>query len=360
VKVLHVVIDGELAGGQYVARALVEGLRARGHEGVIVSPTRGAFTDAAAATGIPVRIADVRRVYRLDGLLALWRVVRAERVDVVQSHGMVASNVLVRLAARLAGRPVVSHIHSPNRFREQRVAAAAYRFLDNATSRLCARVVAVSDSVARTLVEQGVPARLVVTIPNGLDPREPPPRPADLPARGRLVACVGRLEPAKGQADLIDALPRLDDEVRVLFVGRDVAGHRAALEARAAALGVADRIVFLGARTDVAEVLAACELLVQPSWLEGFPIAPLEAMAAGLPVVATDVGGTSEIVVDGVTGRVVPPHDPGALAAAIADVLGDRAAAEALGRAGRDRLRERFSVDRMVDAFVAVYEDALR
>jgi glycosyltransferase involved in cell wall biosynthesis len=359
-RVLHVVIGGELAGGQLVARTLIDGARAHGHEGVIVAPAPGPFTEAADEAGIPVRFADVSRSFRLRGFLALRRVIQDERIDLVHTHGDLASNVLSRIAARTTGRPVVSHMHGLTTFRSNPVAQALYRTADNLTARLCACLIAVSESTRAGLVSQGIPERLIVNIPNGLDPPEPSPAPAQLDVGGRrVVVCVGRVEPAKGQAELIEAAVRLPEDVAVVLVGRDVSGHQATLESRAVELGVADRVVFTGSRSDPFAVIAAATVVVLPSWSEGFPMVPLEAMAMRKAVVATAVGGTPEVVVDGVTGILVPPRDVERLAAALNELLADPMRVAALGEAGFERLRDHFSAATMVERVLEVQESAL-
>ncbi|MCU1278731.1 MAG: glycosyl transferase group 1 [bacterium] len=353
------IIGGDLAGGQLVAQRLIEGVRAHGHDGLIVSPTRGAFTEAADKANIRVCYADVSRSFKLDGLIALRRLIRDERVDLVHTHAELASNVLSRIAARTTGRPVVSHVHAPTTFRRLPVVADAYKQVDNVSARLCARLIAVSDATRRSLIEQGIPARLVETIHNGLEPPKTLPAPADLGFEGRVLACIGRVEPAKGQAELIEALAELPSDVALVIVGSDVDGHRRRLERLAAEFGVRDRVLFTGQRTDVSAIVAASDVVVLPSWTEGLPIVPLEAMALRKPVVATAVGGTPEVVADGETGLLVPPHEPRRLARALNDLLADPARAAAMGEAGHRRLRDRFSERQMIDRVLAVYRDAV-
>lgn len=360
-KILHVVIDGELAGGQLVALKLAVGLQERGHEALIVAPAPGEFTALAERSGVAVRFADTGRLHRLGGLARLWHLIRRERVDIVHTHAMVASNALSRTAARLAGRPVVSHLHGHNVFRSNRLAAAAYRRLDLLTARWCSCIVAVSEDTRRRLIEQGLPERLIVTVHNGLDPPERVEAAslAELGIAGEpVVVCVGRLEPGKGQADLIEAIARLPKPT-LLLVGRDIGGHRGELERLAERLGVSERVVFAGSRADVLPLLAACAVVVLPSWTEGFPITPMEAMAVRRPVVATAVGGTGELVADGKTGLLVPSRDPAALARAIGSLLDDEELAARLGEQGHRRLRESFSEARMIERVLAIYEEAL-
>jgi glycosyltransferase involved in cell wall biosynthesis len=341
VNVLHVVVDGELAGGQLVARKLIDGAARRGVRSVVVSPSRGAFTEQLERDSIPVRIA--------GGFRALRRIVRDERVDIVHTHGMLRSNVVARLAARSAGAAVVWHAHGAPYYPRR---ARLYRLADTTTARLCARVIAVSEQVRRALVEAGVPARLVEVVHNGYDapPDAPAPRDGD-----RRVACIGRIEPAKGQLELVRALADVPG-ARLVLAGRDVGGHAADVERAARELGV--ELELLGVREDVLDVIADCAVLALPSHTEGFPIAPLEAMAVRRPVVATAVGGTPELVADGETGLLVPAGDVDALAAAIRRLLDDPQLASELGERGRARLEERFGEDAMVERVVAIWERA--
>jgi glycosyltransferase involved in cell wall biosynthesis len=136
--------------------------------------------------------------------------------------------------------------------------------------------------------------------------------------------------------------------------------ERPRLEATARALGIADRVRFLGHRTDVPELLALCDLFVLPSLYEGLPLSVLEAMAAARPVVASAVGGTDEAVVHGETGLLVTPASAASLCEAISSLLADRERAVRMGRAGQARATREFSVDRMVSGVVAVYEELLQ
>lgn len=357
-KVAHVVVDGELAGGQLIARTLLDAVRERGGEGFIVSPHPGAFTSQAELDGITIALIDLSRLHRIAPAFALRRLLRSERVDLVHTHAMTASNVLSRVVARSAGIPVISHLHGPNVYRRQPILRSLYRSLDNATARMC-RTIAVSEDTRARLVAQGFPADRVVTIYNGYDPPSPPPD-SSLASVGlegrRVLACVGRLERSKGQIDLIRAAVGLEDVV-LMFVGRDVGGHRAELERIARDLAV--EAVFTGPRTDVPGLLVGCTALVQASWIEAFPIAPLEAMGMRVPVIATAVGGTPELVNSGETGLLVPPGDHRSLNAALRRLLEDPALGTRLGEAGYERLRRRFSRARMVESVLALYEETL-
>jgi glycosyltransferase involved in cell wall biosynthesis len=171
-----------------------------------------------------------------------------------------------------------------------------------------------------------------------------------------LVGTVGRLAPQKDQETLLEAAA-LVPEARFVLVGDGEL--RPELERRAAELGIADRVTFTGAREDVPELLASFDVFAHPSLFEGFCLAVLEAQAAGVPVVATPVGGIPETVVDGETGLLVPTRDPTALAAAIRRLLEDREFAQRLADAAR-RSARRYSTERMVEETLKVYSPGRR
>lgn len=223
------------------------------------------------------------------------------------------------------------------------------------------RLVAVSRHTADEMTRgPGWPPSRVTVIPNAVDLARfrPPPvaagRDASPPAAVALVPA--RLDAQKGHHHLLRAA------VATPFVRYRCAGdgpERARLEALAAELGVADRVEFLGHCTDMPALMAGADLVVLPSLYEGLPLSLAEAMAAGRPVVATDVGGTREIVADGRTGLLVPPGDPTALAAAISTVARDRSLAAAFGAAGRRRVEQRFGADVMAARTQRLYAHLL-
>lgn len=368
-RIVHLIIGGEVAGGQLVALRLLRAARDRGDEVAVVSPSEGAFTDLLRAEGVRVHIADVNRTFRLGDLLRLVRILRRERADVLHTHTALAANVLSRVAGRLAGTAVVSHLHIENHFRPQRLPAAVLRLLDNLTVRLAAHVIAVSEGTRDALVQQGYPARRIEVIPNGVDEvddgggRRPGLRaelgiPEDVP----LVGEVGRLCAVKGQRELIEAIAAVPG-AWLLLVGADLeqgGAYAEELRGAAADAGVADRVVFAGYRADAGDCMAELDVFALPSWTEGMPLVALEAMQRGKPVVATPVGGTAEVVVHGETGLIVPVRDPVRLAAALRELLDDPARARAMGEAGRHRARERFSAAASVRRTLEVYDELAR
>jgi glycosyltransferase involved in cell wall biosynthesis len=215
-------------------------------------------------------------------------------------------------------------------------------------------IVANSRAAADQLIAERVPAHKIAIVPNGLDADAVvahTPR-----TRRRKVIVVANLRPEKGHDVLIDAavdvLRRFPDaSFEIVGGGRQLQP----LIDRAAAKGVLHAFTFLGHRDDVAERLGAADLFVLPSRSEAFPNAVLEAMAAGLPVVTSAVGGMLELVDDGRTGLLAPPDNPSALADRIVRVMDDSGLAARLGSAAREETRARYSFDRMVAAFERVY-----
>lgn len=182
-------------------------------------------------------------------------------------------------------------------------------------------------------------------------------------ADGLVAIVVANLIAYKGHADLLDALAliksRMPAGVRVICIGRDE-GARASLEAKTTELGLDGVVTFLGVRNDVARLLAAADLSILPSHEEGFSNAVIEAMAAGLPVVVTDVGGNAEAVADNENGFVVPPRNPALLGEAVMKLLAEPALRKRFGAAGRRRARERFSLAASVDRYEKVYRGLLQ
>ena len=223
------------------------------------------------------------------------------------------------------------------------------------------RHIAVSHFVASRLRERfHVRPGKIVVIPNAatMGARASPASRSELArsAEGPVVLTVARLDGQKGVSHLLEAVAAVP---HASFAIAGDGPNRAALEARAAALGVNDRVRFLGHRHDVPALLAAADLFVLPSLYEGLPLAVLEAMAAGVPVIATAIGGTNEVVRDGETGTLVPPADSAALAAAIARVLANRDRASRLALAARSLVAREYSVASMVGSVSRLYEELL-
>lgn len=323
-----------------------------------------AFLAEAAGQGVPAVAlrSDFPRVAASVGELA--GVLRSSAADVLLCHGYKA-NILGRVAARRAGVPCVAVSRG---WTAEDHKVRAYEWLDRRHLALMDHVVCVSDGQAAKVRRWcRVPERRLSVIRNAARPAvferagaaDPAALrgffPGDIPVSNVVVA-AGRLSPEKGFDVLTDAAAEVvRAEPSTGFVLFGEGAMRADLERRVAALGLAGRFVLPGFRDDLDSLLPAADVAVLPSFTEGLPNVALEASAAGVPVVATAVGGTPEVVADRETGLLVPPADPAALAAALLTLLRDPATRSRMGAAGRRRMRERFTFAAQADAYLALF-----
>jgi glycosyltransferase involved in cell wall biosynthesis len=292
---------------------------------------------------------------------AFARLLHARRPDVFHAHlswplaakyGL-ASAVLARVPAVVATLQLVPEMTMDRSNRIQ------LRLLDRGVG----RYIAVSQDVKARLVELGWPARKIDVIYNAVEPeRYGAPAPAGVreelagsPERC-LVLTVARLHDQKGHRFLLKAA--VDVPGAVFAIAGD-GPERPALERQARELGVEDRVLFLGHRQDVPLLLAACDVFALPSLYEGSPLAVLEAMAARRPVIASAIGGPSELIDDGVEGLLVPPGDAAGLAAALRRLCGDAELRSSLAEQGRKRVEQEFTAAAMTARVTEVYEDLL-
>lgn len=371
--VVHVMKMTSVAGAEKHLLLLTAGLRARGlqvHVVMLVEPDRPvrAFHDAAAAEGIPVHSLVIRADVDPTLLTRLRRTLRLLRPSVVHTH-LLHADLHGIPAARLAGVPVViTSRHNDNAFRRRSV----FRQLNRALWASVDAGIAISEAIRRFAVEvEGAPPAKVRTIHYGIALERL--QPADLAALrdsvraelratpdDLLVGIACRLIEQKGVQYGIRAFASLRNRftaARLIIVGDGPL--RAALEAEARACGAADRVHFLGWRSDVPRLLAGFDVLLVPSLWEGFGLVVLEAMSRRVPVIASRVSALPEIVSDGETGLLVPPCDPDALAQALALLLSDYALRRHMGLLAEDRLETRFSAERMVSQTVALYKELL-
>lgn len=298
----------------------------------------------------------------------LYRLIRRFRPHVVDTHTAKAGFV-GRIAAWLARVPVVVHTYHGHVLHGYYggIRSVMLRVMERVLARMSTRLIAVSDRVRNDLVRYGVaPRDKIVVIPLGLD-LDPflqnttqtgeLARSLGLPDEGMpLVGIVGRLFPIKNHALFVDAAARVVAEgVDARFVIVGDGALRPEIEARIRDVRMTDRIVITGWRSDLPAVYADLAVLVVSSDNEGTPFSIIEAMAAGVAVVATRVGGIPDVVRDGVTGVLVPPRDPDALATAIASLLRDPVRRRTLGEAGRADAIARFDAARMVSETTALY-----
>lgn len=327
------------------------------------------FEAELRAAGVPVTGIGARNLRDAAAFRRLLRHLRERRTDLLHAH-LAYATIWGLLAGRLVRRPVVVTLHvgppeAPRWSRE----GVRRRLLVALANRWASRVVAVSEAVRRAWVsEAGLAPERAVVVHNGIDVGGAAGSAAGLrrelgvPNGAPVVVTVSVLRPGKGVEVLLDALPALlarHPAARLVVVGDGPA--RRALEARAAAgpPEAAAAVVWAGFRRDVPAFLAAADLFVLPSLEDAFPTVLLEAMAAGLAVVATRAGGIPEIVDDGVTGLLVPPGEPAPLAEAVAELLADPERRRRLGVAGRRRAEERFSTGAWLGRLERLYGEVL-
>ncbi len=340
-------------------RDLLDGLPAVGWEPLLAAPQ-----EAGPDYTVPM-LRSVSPRGDAAALAALRRAVRDARPDVVHAHSSKAG-ALAR-ALRIA-HPRLPVVYTPHGFAhaghfDRPAERLAYRAVETALTPLTSRLLCVCEAERRLAAGLGAGRRARVVY-NGVGPPAPGaphPEVEALRGRGPVLAAVTLLRPGKGIDTLLDAMPAVlaRHPAAQLAIAGD-GPDRVELEAQADRLGVAGSVRFLGMTDGSAAVLRACDVYVQPSWAESFPYSMLEAMSLRKAIVATDVGGVGEAIVDGETGRLVAPRDPAAMAAALVALLGDPARADEMAAAAARAAQERFSRDRMVAEIASSYEQVRR
>ncbi len=317
---------------------------------------------------VPALVREIHPVSDVRATFALWRLLRRERPALVHTHTSKAGAV-GRLAAKLAGVPVVIHTPHGHVFYGYygAIVSAIIRLLERLLATITDRIVTLTDRGAEEHVQYKIAGpEKFVTIHSGIDIAhyqsvrvDPAVKRKELgiPPEGPIVGTVGRLVPIKGLEWLLKAAPRVLAEFpQAYFVIIGDGPMLGELRELTSKLGIGPRVVFLGAREDAPECLAALDLFVLPSLNEGMGRVLIEAMAVGCPVVATRVGGIPDVVTDRTTGLLVPPRDDRALAEAILTLLQDRSRRVAYGEAARRRVDGRFDVETMVRNIERLYD----
>ena len=362
-RIRHIIPTLDRGGAEKQLALLAAGLPRDEFDVHVCALTRGGPLESdLRAAGIPVTVIGKRWKFDPRAYGQLERFIRQLQPRLVQTW-LFAANSYGRMAARRAGVPcIVASERCVDRWKVWHELA-----IDRWLARNTARLVVNSTGVSDFYTEHGLPTEKFVVIPNGVEP--PPPsnltREAllaelGLPAGSRLIGAVGRLWPQKRVKDLIwasDLLKVIRDDVHVLIIGDGPQRQR--LERYREVVRITDRVHFLGARNDVPRLMPHFDLLWLASSFEGLPNSILEAMAAGVPVVASDIPGNRDLVVPGETGYLVPVGDRAALATRANELLDNPERARAMGEAGRRRALDEFSVPRMIERFVKLYRELL-
>jgi glycosyltransferase involved in cell wall biosynthesis len=353
---LMIECDGP-GGAELMMLDLATELRSRGHTVLPVGLTSGTgwLGSRFEAAGFHPVAFEIRSPLDFAAARQLTTILRDFRADVVHSHEFTMA-IYGAAAARRAGARHVITMHGGLYY----AAALRRRLAMRWAVRRSDALVGVSMATANELQRQlGVSAPRLQVIPNGIPQRigarDRVRRELGIAPGEPLIVAVGNLYQVKGHAVLLDALAKLRDLTgwRLAIAGRGE--EEAPLRARAAALGIAERIHLLGFREDIPDILAAADVFAMPSLSEGLPLALVEAMSFGLPVVITRVGGIPEVVTDDVDALLVSPSDSDVLAHALRRLLDDPALRRRLGDAARTRARRDYGIATMVDRYERLY-----
>jgi glycosyltransferase involved in cell wall biosynthesis len=366
VKVLYLITELNVGGAERVVQRLATQLSKHRYDVLVACLyDPGAVADEITAAGVPVVNLGMRGKRDLRVVWRLFRLLRDERIQILHSH-LFHANLLAVPIGRVSKTPVIIVTrHNSDIY-------GARRELVNRSLRgLCDAIVVVSGKVREVELQRAAtdPSKIIV-IPNGvhveafseanlakLDTLRQAWR---IQSNAPVIGTVASFQEYKGHAVLIDATVQILEQfphTKVLLVGDGPL--RSQMENKVNALALSDTIIFTGVRQDVRDILPLLDLFVLPSLSEGLPVSILEAMAASRPVVATYVGGVPEAVVDRVTGLLVPPGDPTALVQAIVHLLDDPDLRQQMGQAGRERVLQHFTVERMVERTQDLYEELL-
>lgn len=377
VRLVQLVTRLDTGGVPEHVLALLAGLAQHGYElTVVCREVSPRYRVRLETLGVRIILLDMRRlispVADLRAAWHLYRLLRDGRCQVLHMHMSKAALLggLVGLAARVPVRVNTAHNLGCVALPQRALRALFWAYDKLLFAMTMHAVITVSSRIRQTILHMGLLGRdKAHAIPNGIDPapfemdarmRDQTRQTLGLAAGEVAIGCVARLVWFKGLDALVDAIPCVTErhpQARFFIAGEGPL--KSQLIEQAHQRGVADKLVFLGERNDVAALLAAFDVFVLPSVSEGMPITILEAMAAGLPTVATDVGGVGEMIVDQVSGLLVAPRAPDALAAALNELVGNPARCKSMGAAARTRLDQHFAQDGMVAATDRLYRQKL-
>ena len=343
-----------MGGGQWSLYYLIKYLNKDIFQPFVLCPGEGELSEKMRGAGAEVIYLDVGRIRYLNPFVIarLISIIRKKQIELIHTDSS-TETFYAGIAARMMRIPLIWHI---------RVSEREW-FLDWLLSKLCRRLILVANAI-RPRFKWLENSEKVVVVYNGVDLEDFDNVPAtssireefNIPKETILLGCIGRIERRKGQEHLISAMGQINN-ARVILVGRGEGEHLKGLQGLSEKLKVSDRVIIAGYRDDIPSLLKEIDILVFPTITEGFSRIILEAMAATKPVIATDVGGNPEAVVDATTGYIVPAGVVPALAAKINELIANVKRRKKMGRAGRERVEEFFTVQRYVEGVQNVYRN---
>jgi glycosyltransferase involved in cell wall biosynthesis len=374
-KVFHVITKLELGGAQKVTLMMLERLPRDRYEVGIVTGPEGILVEQAnripllSHFWIPNFVREVRPIQDLRALFQLWRVFRRERPNIVHTHTAKAG-ILGRLAARLAGVPIIFHTYHGFGFNDfqRRIVRNFYISLERITGKVTTQTVVVSHATGNRAEANGIVrkgdwmlCRAAIPLDDFMrtGPRRAKLREWNIPEDKVIVGMVACFKSQKSPVDFIDVAARVLKETdRAHFVMVGDGELRPAIEARINELGVAGKVTLLGWRQDMPEVYRNMDIVMLTSLWEGLPCVFFEAMACELPIVATDVDGARDAIVEGGNGFLHQPHNIEGMAKSAIRLIQDPALRETMGRLGKSRVME-FDISTSVATLEAAYQKHL-
>lgn len=361
--ILYLANSGDIiGGGQISLLGLLKRLNRGKYHPVVVCPAVGSLYDELKRIGVETHIVRMNTLRNLNFLLwvktinRLVQLIKSKKIQIIHSNGSRAT-IFGGIAARLTKTPLIWHVRIVN----------SDKLLDRLLARLASKIIVISKAVSRRFNWLKNKEDKIVLVYNGIDLERFKPnvgirkvRGESLSSKTPMVVTVGRLDWYKGHKYLLEAAEKIVQtlpDARFLIVGDG--GYRKRLENQVKQLNLDENVIFTGNRKDIPEILAGIDLFVLSSVSEGFGRAVAEAMACAKTVVATKAGGLSEVVEDGITGRLVSPKNSTALAEAIIELLKDKKKAENMGIAGRKRVEKLFSIERNVKSIEELYKKIL-
>lgn len=362
INVVHLVEELTIGGLERVLTTIVLNLNKEKYNvSVWCLREGGFFADRLVKEGIEVKILYLSSSRNPVSIYKLYKLFKIHKFDIIHTHAYSAGTI-GRVSAFLAGIPVIiSHNHSVYDYYHKR-----YHFVEWFLSLITDRIICVSDIVNRFTNEtQRINAGKLITIHNGIDseynvPEEKTARlrkEFGIPAEHSVICTVAHMEEHKGIKYLLESASLLlqsRNDVNFLIVGNG--SLKEDLEKMCVVLNIKKEVIFAGERSDIPEILSLMDIFILPSLREGLGLSILEAMSYSKPVVATNVGGISEVVKDGISGILVPPKDPEALYSAIVDLLDDKEKQKTMGFSGKRICNERFSSKTMVGRIEELYD----
>lgn len=375
VKILHIQVLPIMSGVQKAMLDILERLDPDKYQITIACNAEGELTQAAVRLNInyivvPELKREINPLFDLFAFIKLFRLIKLNRFLLVHTHSS-KSGLIGRLAARAAGAKCVVHTVQGFAFHEysSRLATFVIGLMERIAGLVTDRIIFVNQFDRKIALKMKlVPAEKMVTIPNGVDlsqfsPDSGAPVPGDLvgiETSGGIVGMVARLWEQKAPQDFIRSIPvvvKAIPDAKFLVIGD---GHlKDRLIKLSQELNVSKNVLFLGWRQDVKALLNLLDVFVLTSLWEGLSVSILEAMASGKPVVATNIKGNNELVIDGETGFLVPAKNPQMVGEKVLSLLMNRTLAQKMGLKGYQRVRENFSIDNTVAKIIQVYDTLL-